>query len=103
MLHLVNKSPFESMALEDCLKYASKGSSILLYEDGIYAAMPGTAVADRMGGVASDYKVYVLKEDMMLRGVDKVMDGVTADRLRRFRGPGRGEQDRQLVGPAPGA
>lgn len=77
MLHLINKSPFESMSLEDCLKYANKGASILLYEDGIYAAMPGTAFADRMSGVTSDYKVYVLKEDMQLRGVDKVMDGIT--------------------------
>jgi len=65
------------MALEDCLRYASKGSSIILYEDGIYAAMPGTSVADRMSGVAADYKVYVLKEDLLLRGIDKVMDGVT--------------------------
>ncbi|MDO8735882.1 MAG: sulfurtransferase complex subunit TusB [Thermoleophilia bacterium] len=77
MLHLINKSPFESMSLEDCLKYANKGASILLYEDGIYAAMPGTAVSERMAGVTADYKVYALKEDMMLRGVDKVMDGVT--------------------------
>jgi len=65
------------MALEDCLKYASKGSAIILYEDGIYAAMPGTSVSDRMAGVASDMKVYVLKEDLMMRGVDKVMDGIT--------------------------
>lgn len=77
MLHLVNKSPFESMSFEDCLKYAVKGSSILLYEDGIYAAIPGSAIADRMASVASDYKVYVLKEDMMLRGIDKIMDGIT--------------------------
>ncbi|MFA6001350.1 MAG: sulfurtransferase complex subunit TusB [Thermoleophilia bacterium] len=77
MLHLVNKSPFESMALEDCLKYASKGSSIFLYEDGVYAAMPGTGVADRMSAVAKDYKVYVLTEDLKMRGVDKVMDGIT--------------------------
>ncbi|MFA5809197.1 MAG: sulfurtransferase complex subunit TusB [Thermoleophilia bacterium] len=77
MLHLVNKSPFESMALEDCLKYASKGSSIILYEDGVYAAMPGTSVTDRMSTVAKDYKVYVLTEDLKQRGVDKVMDGIT--------------------------
>jgi len=77
MLHLVNKSPFESMSFEDCLKYAAKGSSILLYEDGIYAAMPGSALAGKMASVTSGYKVYVLKEDMMLRGIDKIMDGIT--------------------------
>jgi len=65
------------MSFEDCLKYAVKGSSILFYEDGIYGAMPGTAIDDRMASVVSDYKVYVLKEDMMLRGIDKIMDGIT--------------------------
>jgi len=65
------------MSLEDCLKYAGKGSSILLYEDGIYAAMPGTSVSDKVSSIAGDIKVYVLKEDLMLRGVDKVMDGIT--------------------------
>jgi tRNA 2-thiouridine synthesizing protein B len=65
------------MSLEDCLKYAGKGSAILLYEDGIYAAMPGTAVSDKVSSAAGDMKVYVLKEDLMLRGVDNVMDGIT--------------------------
>ncbi len=77
MLHLINKSPFESMALEDCLKYASKGSAIMLYEDGIYAALAGSSLEGRMSGVASDYKVYVLKEDLQLRGIDKLIAGVT--------------------------
>lgn len=77
MLHLINESPFESMCLDDCLKYASKGSSIILYEDGVYAAMPGSSVADRMSAAAKDYKVYVLSEDLKMRGVDKVMDGIT--------------------------
>jgi len=65
------------MSLEDCLKYAGKGSSILLYEDGIYAAMPGTAVSDKVNSAKGNIKFYVLKEDLMLRGVDKVMDGIT--------------------------
>ena len=76
MLHLINKSPFESNSLEDCLRYASKGSAILLYEDGIYAAMAGTKLSDEMAGVAKDHKVYVLKEDLAMRGVDKLIAGV---------------------------
>ncbi len=76
MLHLINESPFESNSLEDCLRYASKGSPILLYEDGIYAAMAGTRIADRMAGVAQDHKLYVLREDLAMRGVDKLIAGV---------------------------
>lgn len=77
MLHLINESPFESMSLEDCLKYASKGASILLYEDGIYAAVPGTRLEERMKAVTGDYKVYALSEDLKQRGVDSIIDGVT--------------------------
>lgn len=76
MLHLVNKSPFESMKLNDCLKYASKGSPILLYEDGVYGAMAGSSLEDKMKGVISDHDVFVLKEDLVMRGIDKLIDGV---------------------------
>jgi len=76
MLHLINKSPFESKALDDCLKYASKGSPILLYEDGVYGAMAGTALEEKMKGIMNDHDVYVLKEDLAMRGVDRILDGV---------------------------
>ena len=42
MLHTVNKSPFERNTLETCLSLAKKGSSILLFEDGVYAAVKGS-------------------------------------------------------------
>ncbi|MEW6019681.1 MAG: sulfurtransferase complex subunit TusB [Pseudomonadota bacterium] len=76
MLHMINKSPFESSALDDCLKYAGKGSPILLYEDGIYAALAGSAMEEKMKGVMADRDVYVLKEDVALRGIERLMDGV---------------------------
>ena len=38
MLHLVNKSPFDRNALDSCLRLANPGSSVLLIEDGVYAA-----------------------------------------------------------------
>jgi tRNA 2-thiouridine synthesizing protein B len=48
MLHTVNKSPFEHSALDTCLRYAREGASVLLIEDGVYAAARGTAVAHKM-------------------------------------------------------
>ncbi|MBF0334232.1 MAG: sulfurtransferase complex subunit TusB, partial [Alphaproteobacteria bacterium] len=45
MLHTVNKSPFEKNALESCLSHAVEGASILLIEDGVYAALGGTSTA----------------------------------------------------------
>jgi len=73
---MINKSPFESMSLDDCLKYASDGAPILLYEDGVFGAMAGTALEDKMKGMMGGRDVYVLKEDVALRGLDRLIDGV---------------------------
>lgn len=76
-LHTVNKSPFEKSSMDTCLGYAKEGSSVLLYEDGIYGAIKGTSIADKVtakGGV----NFYVLGPDLKARGVaeDKVIDGI---------------------------
>lgn len=76
-LHTVNKSPFEKSSMDSCLAYANEGSSVLMYEDGIYGAIKGTSVADKVaakGGV----KFYVLGPDLKARGVseEKVVDGI---------------------------
>ena len=77
-LHTVNKSPFERVSLNTCLAHAKDGSGILLIEDGVYAAMNGTAVADQVKGALSGRSVYVLGPDVKARGlsVDNVIDGI---------------------------
>ena len=76
-LHTVNKSPFEKNSLESCLGYAKEGSSVLMYEDAVYGAMKGTAIADKITA-AKGVKFYVLGADLKARGVadDKVADGI---------------------------
>ena len=77
MLHIINKSPFERDNLESCLRLATPGSTILLIEDGVYAALKGTGVADSINGAMKDFSFRVLDADLEARGVaDKVMDGV---------------------------
>jgi len=77
MLHTVNKSPFEHSALETCLRYARPGSSVLLIEDGVYAAARDTAVAKDLQDALQRVQVYALKPDAEARGVqNRVMDGV---------------------------
>ena len=77
MLHLVNKSPSDSTAFESASKYAQKGSGILLFEDGVYAAMAGTAYEGKIKEIMGDHDVYALKEDLTARGIaDRVIDGV---------------------------
>lgn len=77
MLHTVNKSPFENDTLASCLAHASKGSTILLIEDGVYAAMRNTAMADMLQKAMNDFTIYALEADLKARGIrDKVMEGI---------------------------
>lgn len=78
MLHTVNKSPFERAALDSCLRLARKGSAILLYEDGVYAAMKGTNIAAKVEAAAKDIDIFVLGPDLKARGIgeDRLIAGV---------------------------
>jgi len=77
MLHTVNKSPFEHKALETCLRFALKGSAVLLIEDGVYAAAKDTAVSPTMREAQKTVTIYALKPDVEARGMqNRVMDGV---------------------------
>lgn len=79
MLHTVNKSPFETNTLDSCLDHAKEGSSVLLIEDGVYAAINGSAATDRIKGAADKCRIYALGPDIQARGIseDQVIDGVT--------------------------
>ncbi|MGA9574216.1 MAG: sulfurtransferase complex subunit TusB [Lysobacterales bacterium] len=78
MLHLINKSPFDRNALDSCLRLAEDGSSILLFEDGVYAAMRHAASADTVIKRMKGLKFYVLGPDVSARGLNDVslIDGI---------------------------
>jgi len=77
MLHTVNKSPFEKNSFDSCIKTASKGSSVLLIEDGVYAALKGSSVAAKVQQAMGDITFYALEADVNARGLKgKVMDGI---------------------------
>jgi tRNA 2-thiouridine synthesizing protein B len=77
-LHTVNKSPLDKNALDSCLRFAADGSAILLIEDGVYAAVKGTAVEGRIREAMGRHKVYALGPDLRARGLkdDRVIDGI---------------------------
>jgi len=78
MLHLVNKSPFDRNALASCLRLAKAGSSVLLLEDGVYAAMDNTAHTPAVVERMADLAFYVLGPDVSARGLDDkpLIDGI---------------------------
>ncbi len=78
-LHTVNKSPFERNSLESCLRLAAKGSSVLLFEDGVIGAMKNTKHSDAVANAMSDVSFYVLGPDIKARGLNdsNVIDGIT--------------------------
>jgi tRNA 2-thiouridine synthesizing protein B len=78
MLHTVNKSPFEKNSLDSALRLAKDGSALLLIEDGVYAAVKGTAAEGKVREAARRLKVFVLGPDLKARGLEesKVIDGV---------------------------
>ena len=68
-LHIVNQSPAKDNTYASCLRVAQAGDSILLIEDGVYAALatavasaPIVAAPDRMG-------FYALEPDIAARGL----------------------------------
>ena len=80
LLHTVNKSPFESNTFEICLGYAKEGSTVLLIEDGVYAATTGTSAAEKIQNIiqaASGVTFAVLGPDLQARGLEgKLADGI---------------------------
>ncbi len=87
-LHTVNKSPFDRPSLQTCLRLAGKGNAVLLYEDGVYGAMQGTAVADTVKEALGNVAIYVLGPDLKARGVteDKLIDGIKVVDYKGFVG-----------------
>jgi tRNA 2-thiouridine synthesizing protein B len=75
MLHIINKSPFQTSTLTSCLRMAQAGNAVLLIEDGIYA---GSSTENQVREAASRLKFYALKPDTEARGMTtKLIDGVT--------------------------
>ena len=76
MLHIVNKSHLERSALDACLRIAT-GGTLLLIEDGVYAALAGTPAEAKLREAMARFKVCALAPDLEARGVaDRVMEGV---------------------------
>ena len=76
MLYTVNKSPLSTTSLASVLRIAPAGAPILLYEDGVYAAVPGTTAAVTIQTALQAHPIFALDADLEARGLSAVLDGV---------------------------
>ena len=76
MLYTVNKSPLSANSLRSVLRIAQAGAPILLYEDGVYAAMPGARSTSSVLDALAAHPIYALDADLEARGVGSVIEGV---------------------------
>jgi len=76
MLYTVNKSPLMTNNLETCLAVAPEGDPILLYEDGVYAAVEGGRLVEQMGAALARHPIYALEADLEARGIKRVIEGI---------------------------
>ena len=76
MLYTINKSPLMFGNLMSVLRIAPAGDPILLYEDGVYAAVKGAASEELVAQAVADHPLYALKADLDARGLVSLADGV---------------------------
>jgi tRNA 2-thiouridine synthesizing protein B len=75
MLHLVNKSPYDTCSLNTAATIMKDGDRLLLIEDGVYGAIK----TGKAAGLLKGMNVSVLGPDLAARGIpeDKLIDGVS--------------------------
>jgi tRNA 2-thiouridine synthesizing protein B len=76
MLYTLNKSPYTTNSLESVLDIAPAGAPLLLYEDGVYAAVPSPKIQALADKALADHPVYALGPDLKARGLEEVWDGI---------------------------
>jgi len=76
MLYTVNKSPLTTQNLETCLAIAPEGEPILLYEDGVYGAMDGGRLSDRIKKALERHPIYALEADLEARGIQRIIEDI---------------------------
>ena len=80
MLHIVNKSPFQTGTLQSCLDHALEGDAILLIEDGVYGALRGSVVAAAVEAALGKVTFHALGADVAARGIApaKLIEGIAS-------------------------
>ncbi len=76
MLYTINKSPLMFGNLNSALRIAPADEPILLYEDGVYAAVAGAASENTIRQALEQHPVYALQADLEARGLTSLVKGI---------------------------
>ena len=78
VLHLVNRSPGESLALAQCLERVGPNDAVLLLEGGVYAVLKDSLLASKLASTIEHASIHALGPDLRARGIaaEEVMAGV---------------------------
>jgi tRNA 2-thiouridine synthesizing protein B len=76
MLYTINKSPLMFGNLNSALRIAPIDEPILLYEDGVYAAVAGAASEHTIRQALEQHPVYALQADLEARGLTSLVEGI---------------------------
>ena len=76
MLYMINKTPLQFGNLDSALRIAPQGAPILLYEDGVYAAVSGAQSEATVRAALAAHPVYALEADLEARGLTRIVPGV---------------------------
>lgn len=82
-LHTLNKQSADLLRL--CISSLMAEDSLLLYEDGVYAALDNPVHSKQLARLPSGIKLYVLLEDLEARGImEKVPEAFSRISYRDF-------------------
>ncbi len=70
ILHTVNSSPFQSFALNSCLKLLDSADSLLLIEDAVVASHAQHQDWNQLLKLSEQGRLYVLTADLKARAIE---------------------------------
>jgi tRNA 2-thiouridine synthesizing protein B len=70
ILHTVNTSPFQTLALADCLKMLAENDTLLLIEDAVVASQAQHPCYTQLEQLAEQGRLMVLTADLEARGIE---------------------------------
>ncbi|WP_435235682.1 sulfurtransferase complex subunit TusB [Psychromonas sp. PT13] len=69
ILHTVKTSPFQTLAIVDCLALMAEQDTLLLIEDAVIAAQAKHASSEQLALLSEQGRLMVLDADLLARGI----------------------------------